>query len=129
MKYLILILFIFLSFDTFAAKWTKIDEDSDLSLFIDESSIEKREAFTVVWIKKTYKSKQYTMRFKFNYIEMHAYQKYDCKNKKVAYKQAIIYDKNGSQGGNISLDYPKWEYVITDSYNEVIYNFICNLNN
>jgi len=129
MKYLILILFIFLSFDTFAAKWTKIDEDSVLSLFIDESSIEKREAITKVWIKKTYKSKQYNVRFKYYYIEMRAYQKYDCKNKKVAYKQAIIYDKDGSQGGTVSLDNPKWEYVGTDSYNEVIYNYICNLNN
>ena len=126
---LILALFIFFSFNSLAAKWTKIDEDSDLSLFIDESSIIKKKELTEVWMKKKFKSSRYLIRFKSNFIEMRAYQNYDCKNKKLTYKQVLIYDKDGSEVGNISVDYARWEDVELGSHNEIIYNYICNLKN
>jgi len=120
MRYLVLLLMVFAL--PASAKWVKISENEEATLYFDQSRLKKTENFPRVWhlqdLKKIEKNGALS---RLMLIE------FDCKGDRYRFLSFSEYAQSMAQGNRLSsTSYTsEWEYNFPNSSSEFMYRLFC----
>ena len=120
-KFLLLLVFLFVSIPVFASNWCEYSKNS----YIDLSSIKKNGHITYFWQKHINNGKMRDINGKKVAFAMDVTY-FDMKNKKVAVKEIYFYGLDNKLIQHHSIDNMQWDFIVPDSKFDNLYNVVDN---
>lgn len=132
MKKLLFLIFLFASFETFAADWKIITAIEDGLIFVDASTILQAGKYRKAWILWDYKYSQKTPdQFGVTYKSVKELDYYDCADNQSATIQELLYDGMDGLGENVrstggAFHSGAMKDVAPDTVGQTILKFVCS---